>query len=244
MISRILSVFLLAMVAVNHVALADEAAVKKAVQKMLGNVEVSSLKPAAAPGLYEVVYGAKVFYASEDGRYIFQGDLLDMQTQTNLTEQSKMGAVKATLATIDEKKMIVFTPEKTKHTITVFTDIDCGYCRKMHNEMDTFLKEGIRVRYMMYPRAGKKSEAYTKAVSVWCSDDRQGSLTKSKNNKAIPVKTCDHPIDEHMELAGEFGLRGTPLVILDDGSIQPGYVPAVELAKFYAQKDAAKAAKK
>ena len=131
--------------------------------------------------------------------------------------------------------MIWFAPEKYDHTVTVFTDIDCGYCRKLHNEMEGYNDKGIRVRYMFFPRAGVGSKSYQKAVSVWCSDDRRDALTKSKQGKQIPMKTCNNPIDVHMALAQDLGLRGTPLVVLDDGTIQPGYAPPDKVAQSYKQ---------
>jgi len=133
--------------------------------------------------------------------------------------------------------MIIFKPEKVKHVVTVFTDIDCGYCRKLHGEMDNYLAEGIEVRYMMYPRAGAGSESYKKAVAVWCSDDRNAAMTRSKQGKALDMKTCDNPIDQHMQLVQQLGARGTPFIVLESGDTQPGYVPAKQLAKLLDQID-------
>lgn len=210
---------------------ADEAAIKK----VLGNSTPSSIKASKIPGLYEVVVGAHVVYMSGDGRYLIQGDMVDTRKKQNLTEPSRMLAVNSAINRMGKDNMIVFSPKKKKqHTMTVFTDIDCGYCRKLHSEIDQYLDKGIEVHYMMFPRAGKNSEAYKKAVAVWCSDDRNKALTLSKQGKSIPMKTCDNPVDEHMELANELGLRGTPLVVLEDGSIQPGYVPADAVASYYA----------
>ena len=125
--------------------------------------------------------------------------------------------------------MIVFKPEKSKYKVSIFTDIDCGYCRKLHGELDQYMAEGITVQYLFYPRAGKGSESYNKAVSVWCAEDRNAALTDAKNNKKIENKTCDNPIDEHMQLGVEFEARGTPMIVTENGNIFPGYVPAKRL---------------
>ncbi len=212
---------------------AEQALDKAAIQEILGGSKPTSIKPSKIPGLYEVVLNAQVLYITGDGRYVIQGEMIDAKHNVNLTEPARRTAVNTTLSKVGEDEMIVFSPKTKKHSMTVFTDIDCGYCRKLHGEMDKYLEKGIEVRYMMYPRAGKKSEAYKKAEAVWCADDKHDALTKSKNGKAIPMKTCDNPIDAHMALAKDLGLRGTPLLVLDDGSIQPGYIPPDAVAKYY-----------
>lgn len=216
---------------------AAESPDKAAIQKVLGDSTPTSIKASKIPGLYEVVVDAHVLYISADGRYVLQGEMLDTSNGENLTEPARKKAVNAALAKVSVKDMIVFSPEKKKHSMTVFTDIDCGYCRKLHGQMDQYLAKGIEVRYMLFPRAGKNSESYKKAVAVWCSDDRRDALTKSKKNVAIPMKTCANPIDMHMALAKDLGLRGTPLVVLDDGTIQPGYVPPATVEKYYEKMD-------
>jgi len=212
-------------------ALADRQADEAAIRTALGGLEPDSVEVTPVPGVYEVAFGTQIVYMSADGKYMFQGDLIDVQQRQSLTEPRRRGAVKAAVDAVGEDNMIIFSPEKTKHTITVFTDIDCGYCRKLHNEMQQFLDAGIRVRYMFYPRAGVGSESYKKAVAVWCADDRQAALTAAKNNKPIEMKTCDNPIKEHMALVETLGARGTPFIVLENGQVQPGYVPAARMAQ-------------
>ncbi|MEE9421991.1 MAG: DsbC family protein [Gammaproteobacteria bacterium] len=216
-------------------ACADSTLDKAAIKKVLGGSVPTSIEASRIPGLYEVVVDAHVLYMSGDGRYVVQGEMIDTKEKENLTEPALRQARQDAVAKMGADKMIVFTPKEKKHSMTVFTDIDCGYCRKLHSELDQYLAKGIEVRYMMYPRAGKDSDAYKKAVAVWCSDDRQDALTKSKKGTSIPMKTCANPIDTHMKLAHNLGLQGTPLVVLDDGSIQPGYVPPAEVEKYYKQ---------
>jgi len=218
---------------VSTASIAGQSPDKAAIQKVLGESTATSIKPSKIPGLFEVVVDAHVLYMSGDARYVLQGDLVDTNSGKNLTEPSRQTAVKSAIAKMGEDKMIIFSPKVKKHSMTVFTDIDCGYCRKLHGQMDQYLGKGIEVRYMMFPRAGKNSESYKKAVAVWCSDDRRDALTKSKKGASIPMKTCDNPIDEHMKLAKNLGLRGTPFVVLEDGSIQPGYIPPAAVEKYY-----------
>ena len=127
--------------------------------------------------------------------------------------------------------MIVFGPDDAKYTITAFTDVDCGYCRKLHSEMDKYNANGIRIRYMAYPRAGLNSESYNKMVSVWCADDRKAAMNIAKTGASIPPKTCDNPIAEQYALGQAMRIQGTPALILDDGDVLPGYVPADKLVK-------------
>jgi thiol:disulfide interchange protein DsbC len=131
--------------------------------------------------------------------------------------------------------MIIFEPKKTRHTITVFTDIDCGYCRKLQKDIPELLNDGIRVRYMLYPRAGIGSSSYQKAVAVWCADDRRAALAAAKADKKIDMKSCVNPIAEQMKLADSLGMRGTPFIVFDNGQTQPGYVPAKQMAQLLDQ---------
>jgi len=215
--------------------LADRAADEASIRQALGDVKPASVEPTPVAGLYEVVVGSNVVYMSADGRYMLQGELVDVQNHVSLTEPRRRQVTRTAIDSIGEDKMIVFKPEKVEHVVTVFTDIDCGYCRKLHNEMDQYLNEGIKVRYMMFPRAGVGSESYKKAVAVWCAEDRNGAMTDAKTGKAVEMKSCDNPIDQHMELVRQLGARGTPFIVLEDGSTQPGYVPAKRLSQLLNQ---------
>ncbi len=213
---------------------ADDAAqfdkIKERMTKELGQTP-TSIASSPIKGLYEVVIGPEVYYMTQDARYIFRGDLLDMQSKANLTDAKRDGARLAALDAIGEKNMIVFAPKETKHTITVFTDIDCGYCRKLHSEMAEYNNLGIKVRYMAYPRAGIPSESYNKAVSVWCADDRKKAMTAAKVSGSITAKTCDNPVAKEFELGQALGVNGTPALVLENGKIYPGYAPAKQLSE-------------
>jgi thiol:disulfide interchange protein DsbC len=216
---------------VTATAVADRAADETAIRSALGQINPEVIEPTPVAGIYEVVVGPHIIYMSADGRYMFQGELIDVSTRQSLTEPRRRQAVESIIDNFSEDKMIVYEPKKTKHTITVFTDIDCGYCRKLHNEMQSYLDAGIRVRYMFFPRAGKGSDSYRKAEAVWCADDRKAALTAAKNRKPIDMKTCDNPIDEHMALVETLGARGTPFIVFENGDTQPGYAPAAQMAR-------------
>ena len=227
---------LLLAAAVSLPALAGEGAeapdaVLEGLQKIFPGTPVDSVKPAGMPGLYQATVGARLFYVSEDGKYLMQGELYDIDARVNLTELAETEIRLAAMQEITEDEMIIFEPKEAKHTITVFTDIDCGYCRKLHGEMEAYNDKGIRVRYLFYPRSGPNSPSFDKAVSVWCADDRNQAMTDAKTGKPVEPRTCDNPVADHYALGGTMGVRGTPAIILEDGEMLPGYVPADRLSK-------------
>jgi thiol:disulfide interchange protein DsbC len=210
---------------------ADENAVRQAFAKSMPELKLESVKPSEINGLYEVIVGANIFYVSDNGKYLLQGRLIDIEARTDLTEEKLSGTRRQALEKLGTDKMIVFKPKESKYKVTIFTDIDCGYCRKLHSEIDQYLAEGITIQYVFFPRAGKDSESYKKAVSVWCSKDRNAALTDAKRGKDPEAKTCDNPVDEHMKLATEFDVRGTPMIVTEKGNAYPGYLPAKQLAE-------------
>jgi thiol:disulfide interchange protein DsbC len=228
------SLFLLPALFLSATALAGEAEVEQqiraAMQRALPKAQVDEIRATPIPQVYEVMAGTHVFYTTADGRYALEGKLYDLETRENLTDARLDQVRSTTLDGVGDKQMIVFEPEKAAHTVTVFTDIDCGYCRKLHGEMEDYLKAGIRVRYMLYPRAGVGSGSYDKAVSVWCADDRNEALTRAKQGEALEQKQCANPVKEHLALGAELGVRGTPSIVTETGEFIPGYVPAARLA--------------
>ncbi|WP_411726913.1 DsbC family protein [Methyloglobulus sp.] len=208
---------------------ADEAAIRKAIEKTMPTAKIESIKPSEIQGLYEVILGSSIYYVSDDGKYLLQGRLVDVENRVDLTEQ-KLGATRKTaLEKMGVDNMIVFKPKIGKYKVSIFTDIDCGYCRKLHSEIDQYLAEGITIQYLFFPRAGKGSDSYDKAVSVWCAKERNAALTAAKKDQKLEHKTCANPVDKHMQLATEFDVKGTPMIVTENGNILPGYLPAKQL---------------
>jgi thiol:disulfide interchange protein DsbC len=190
------------------------------------------VRAAPLPGFYEVRVGAQILYVTTDGRFLVQGELFDVASETNLTEQRRASARAGAVDDVSEGTMIVFAPEEFQHTITVFTDIDCGYCRRLHREINEYLALGIRVRYMFFPRSGPATESWSKAQQVWCSPDRQLAMTRSKAGEALAVPPCNPtPVQAHYDLGRDLGIRGTPAIISDTGELIPGYMPAADLQR-------------
>ena len=223
------SATLLALVVGSVMSNADEGAIKQSINNSMPSVKIDSLKPSVVNGLYEMTVGANVFYVSDDGKYLLQGRLVDIAAHKDLTEEKLNITRKSALEKMGTANMIVYKPKIAKYTVSIFTDIDCGYCRKLHSELDQYLAQGITIQYLFFPRAGKDSDSYNKAVSVWCAGDRNAALTAAKKDQNVPSKTCDNPVDEHMQLAADFDVKGTPMIISENGNVYPGYLPANQL---------------
>jgi thiol:disulfide interchange protein DsbC len=162
---------------------------------------------------------------SGDGRFILKGDLFDMQNRQNVSENERELARAAIFANLSSEEYIEFSPEKPEHIIYVFTDIDCGYCRKLHHDVPLLNKNGLAVRYLAYPRGGIGSSAHSKLEAVWCADDRQQAMTDAKNGKDVESRQCSNPVANEYELGQKFGIRGTPAIYKANGEELSGYVP-------------------
>ncbi len=223
-----LSVALLTTSSLILAAEADISALKEKLSSIFKEAP-TSLKESPIPGVYEASYGMDVIYVSADGKYFLAGDLYDLATRKNLTESTLSSARKKEMDAYDKTKNITFKAENEKHVISVFTDIDCPYCAKLHNEVPELNKAGVTVRYFMFPRAGIGSGSFKKAVSVWCNDDQNAALTKAKKREAVEEKTCENPVKEQYMLGQKIGVTGTPAIVLSSGKLVPGYRPAKAL---------------
>lgn len=217
-----------------------EESIRAALARVVPNIQIESIKPSPVKGLYEVLVGTQMMYVTGEGRYFIDGRIVDLVTREDVTEPRLSGARKKLVDGVGEKEMVIFEPSgKAAHTVTVFTDVECGYCRKLHSQIAEYGKEGIRVRYLFYPRSGKGSPAYQEAVSVWCAGgeaERRTALTAVKAGETIAEKSCANPVDQHMAVGEELGLRGTPAIVTETGEMIPGYVPPKQLAAQLAAK--------
>ena len=228
LLSRVTAISILFSIA--SLVFADQSAVLSAVQKALPQYEVESAELHQGAGLYVVVLkNGPTLHVTQDGKYFVAGDLYQINDTTlvNETEKAKL----AKIETLPESQMIVYKAKDEKAHITVFTDVDCGYCRMLHKEVPKLNEAGVTVRYLAYPRAGIGSEAYTKMVSIWCSADPQEWLTQAKLGAEIPENKCVNPVADQYKLGNEVGVRGTPSIVLGNGEFLPGYLPAAELVK-------------
>lgn len=227
MLKRFLLLLPLLFLGPVHAAEIDD--LKQHLDKTLPGIKIDSLQKVDNTGLYEAVINGEILYFSADGRYALQGELVSLESKTNLTEQRRVSLRKDILDGLNEKDMIIFEPEKAQYTLTVFTDIDCVYCRKMHSEIEQYKDLGIRIRYMSYPRGGIGSKSYDDAVTVWCNEDRQDAMTRAKRGEELEAKTCDNPVEAEFNIGRKLGVQGTPALFMESGQMLPGYVPPERL---------------
>jgi thiol:disulfide interchange protein DsbC len=208
------------------------------------DVKLEAVQPSPIPGLYEIRSGSDVGYVSVDGRFYVDGDIFDMETKDNLTETRRQQGRLDLLSKVSDTDAIVFAPSgPIRHTLTVFTDVDCTYCRRMHQEIAELNRLGIRVRYLMFPRNGPDSDSWHKAEAVWCSVDRRDALTRAKRGENVKASDCKAPVAEQYALGNEMGIRGTPGIITDKGEYLAGYMPAARLGEYLSAPAAAAASK-
>jgi thiol:disulfide interchange protein DsbC len=213
------------LVLVCGAALADDAQLRKSLTTVIPEAKIGEIKPSAIPGLYEVTVDMRTVYVTADGRYLLVGDLIDVAQRANLSEVKRKKLVAAAIDAVGEKNMIVMGPKTAKRTITVFTDVDCPYCAKLHLDVPALNAGGVKVRYLLYPRNGMESETWQRSVSVWCASDRVKAVGIAKAGGKVETRTCTNPVKRHYELGQSIGINGTPTIVLDDGEVLPGYVP-------------------
>jgi thiol:disulfide interchange protein DsbC len=230
------SAFFLTLAVSLPAASQTDASATAAIAAKFPEIKAEQIVPSPVAGLFEVRVGAKIAYVSADGRYLLQGEIIDLNTDQNLTESRREGVRRDVLAGVSEDGMIVFSPARPTTTITVFTDIDCGYCRKLHKQIADYNARGIKVRYMYFPRSGPGTESWTKAEQVACSSDRRSALTRSKLGEVLKDKPCKpNPVAQHYNTGKEFGLQGTPAIVLETGELIGGYLDPAELSKYIAE---------
>jgi thiol:disulfide interchange protein DsbC len=234
--SRILRTIALptALLAASVAATADDKSleeVRARITQEFDIIQPEHINPSPIDGWYTIQKGSIVAYVTEDGRYLMQGDLIDLETQVNLTEHARDDARRGMMASLGDDHVITFAPKDVKHTVTVFTDIGCTYCRRLHSQIDEYLDKGIAVRYVLYPRNGPASADWSESERVWCASDRNRALTAAKLDKDFASSSCDASvIQDNYILGQEVGLSGTPAIVLEDGTLIGGYVPAQVLA--------------
>lgn len=202
---------------------------KALVKNLFPGFNIDDVRAAPIAGFLEVTINNQVLYLAEDGKFMFLGDLVDMTRRVNLSEQRRAEMTAGLLDGVGLNKMIVIGAKEATRYVTVFTDVDCPYCAKFHLDVPKLNEAGLQVRYLLYPRAGVGSKSYQRAISVWCAKDQIQAIGVAKAGGSLPRKQCDHPVNQHIELGRQVGIKGTPLIVLDDGRLIPGYVRADRL---------------
>jgi thiol:disulfide interchange protein DsbC len=200
------------------------------ISKKVPGIKPEDLRATPIPNIYEMARGSEIAYVTTDGKYAISGDMIDIAKNNNLTETRRRDLRAKEIGAIPESDMVIFGPNSPKYTVTVFTDVDCAYCRELHRQIAEYNRLGIRVRYIFYPRTGPNTESWTKAEEVWCSSDRNAALTRAKLGQPLPSKPCaNNPVARTYALGQDFGLQGTPAIVLADGEMIGGYLSPPEL---------------
>ncbi len=198
---------------------------RQAILSINPNLSIESIGEAPLPGFRELIVGGQVLYVSDDGRYLLQGTLFDIEAKKDLGQAGLAKVRREVVAQIPASERIVFAPANPKYTVTVFTDVECGYCRKLHEEIAEYNKRGIAVEYVAFPRAGPGTADFRLMESVWCAPDRRKALTDAKAGRNVPERSCANPVATHYQIGQRIGLTGTPMILTADGFQMPGYMP-------------------
>lgn len=209
--------------------------VQKALKGLSPNIQADSIQPAQIPGFYQVIAAGQLVYISVDGKYMMHGDVIDLAKHENMSDAAWSTFRKDELAKIPASQRIVYAPAHPRYTISVFTDVNCGFCRALHDHMAEFNKAGIAVEYLAWPRegltttSGRPTPTYTEMVSVWCASDRKAAFASAKGGHTPAAATCTNPVKDQFNLGLKLGVSGTPTIIAADGRVLGGYVTPEQL---------------
>jgi len=207
----------------------DFSIVQAKLHALVPNAKTIAISETPIDGILQVQINSDIVYMSADGQYLLQGQIMDIDSRTNLTDQAKSGIRQELLENLNADEQITFAPENPKYNLLVFTDLDCAYCRKLHSQIDEYNKQGIAIHYLAFPRAGIGSPSYDKFVSVWCADDQKAALTLAKSGADPAPLECPNPVADQYNLGLQVGVTGTPALVTSDGTLIPGYMPPAQL---------------
>ena len=222
----------LAQSSVGH-AQSEIETVRNNLEKIIpARMQISSIEQTPMEGVYEVRAGNENLFVYSQGEFIMIGEVFDTDRRVSWAQERREKERAVGIKDLDampESNMIIMGDPEGSRYVTVFTDTDCGWCQKFHQDIPALQAGGLKVRYMMWPRAGLESESYREAVSVWCAEDQGEAMTIAKNRQKVEPKQCDNPVEEHYELGFRLGVQGTPFIMLDNGKVLGGYVPPDKL---------------
>lgn len=215
---------------------------RQAILSINPDIQIDAIAPAPLQGFREVVVAGQTVYVSDDGKYLLQGSLFDVEARRDLSRAGVAAVRRRLLAQVPDSERIVFAPANPRYTVSVFTDVECGYCRKLHQQIDEYNRLGIAVEYLAFPRMGPGTGDYALMEAVWCAPDRRKALTDAKNGRRVPSRSCDNPVARHYALGQRVGLTGTPMIVTEGGAQMPGYLPPDALLSALQQVEIAEAA--
>jgi len=197
--------------------------IRKTVSNAYPDVVIDEIKK-IDDNFHEIIINKQIYYATNDGKYLIVGNVINLNTKESITENTKMNQRLSIIDSIDMKNFMIFKPKKTDHILTIFTDTSCPYCQKLHNEIPDLLENNIEIRYVLFSRNGNDVDAYHQLVSAWCSADKLDALEDLFAGDILDdISNCENPIARNFDYAGSLSVEGTPTIFLEDGRIIPGY---------------------
>ena len=197
--------------------------IRKTVSNAYPDVAIDEIKK-IDENFHEIIINKQIYYATNDGKYLIVGNVINLNTKESITENTKMNQRLSIIDSIDMKNFMIFKPKKTDHILTIFTDTSCPYCQKLHNEIPDLLENNIEIRYVLFSRNGNDVDAYQQLVSAWCSADKVDALEDLFAGDILDdISNCENPIARNFDYAGSLSVEGTPTIFLEDGRIIPGY---------------------
>ena len=226
--------FIFILISFSVFVFSDEELISAKLENILpADAVIESIEPSIFDGIYKVYYGdLQPIYVSQDGNFFIYGDMYQINSNRiiNITNEETKSRRVDLLSSIPSNELIIFKSKNEISAITVFTDVDCGYCRKLHSQISEYNKVGITVKYAAFPRSGIGTQTFTRMVGAWCADDPKKVITDLKNDKKLNLDFCDdQPIAKHYVIGQKLGISGTPAIITPDGELIPGYVSPEEL---------------
>ena len=206
--------------------------IKKTISDAYPTVDIKDIKK-IDNNFHEIIINNQIYYATNDGKYLIIGNVIDLQTKESITENTKMKQRLSIINSIEKENLVIYKPEETKHVLTVFTDTSCPYCQKLHNEVPRLLENGIEVRYILFSRNGDGVEAYKQLASAWCSKNKEEAVESLFEGDILDdVDICENPLNKNSEYASLLSVEGTPTIFLEDGRVIPGYQNSEKIITF------------
>ena len=201
----------------------EDVNIKEVISKAYPNVDIENIKK-IDENFHEIIINNQIYYATNDGKFLIVGSVIDLNSKESITENTKMSQRLDVIQSINDKNMIIYKPEVSDHVLTVFTDSSCPYCQKLHNEIPRLLENNVEIRYVLFSRNGDKVDAYDQLLSAWCSEDRMRAIESLFDGDLLDEKDeCINPLNKNYELASRLSVEGTPTIFLEDGRVIPGY---------------------
>ena len=201
----------------------NDADIDKVVSEAYPNVKIDSIKK-IDDNFHEILINNQIYYATNDGKYLIVGSVIDLDTKESITENTKMRQRLSIIESIEEKNLVIYKPTKTDYVLTIFTDTSCPYCQKLHDELPDLLENNIEIRYVIFSRNGSDVDTYQQLLSAWCANDRLNAIEELFQGELLDESDgCDNPLNKNFEYASMLSVEGTPTIFLEDGRIIPGY---------------------